>query len=114
MKNLHIPGAKDDNEKPRAGLVFHGFARALEEVSRVGTFGARKYTDEGWVEVPHGLERYTDAMYRHLLAEAQGELSDHESCLLHAAHAAWNALARLELQLRAFKAGPETQEDQYP
>ena len=82
------------------GHVFAGFARALERVADVGTFGANKYTDNGWESVPHGRARYTDALYRHLLAEGRGETNDSESGLEHAAHTAWNALARLELQLR--------------
>ena len=96
----HTPGAKLDAGKNRLGLVLQGFANALEEVGRVGTFGANKYTDNGWMSVPNGHARYTDAAYRHLLKEAQGELLDLESGLQHAAHAAWNALARLELKLR--------------
>lgn len=99
-KDPHTPGAKLDAGKNRLSLVMHGFAKALEEVGRVGTFGANKYTDNGWVSVPNGIERYTDAQYRHLLKEAQGEIADQDSQLLHAAHCAWNALARLELKLR--------------
>lgn len=99
-KDAHTPGAKLDAGKCRAGLVLHGFARALRAVSDVGTYGANKYTDNGWTEVPDGQARYTDAMYRHLLAEAGGELRDRDTELLHAAHAAWNALARLDLMLR--------------
>ena len=101
-------GIKLDQGKPRASLVVHGFARALLEVSAVATFGAEKYSANGWVSVPNGLERYTDAMYRHLLAEAAGQHCDAESGLVHAAHAAWCALARLELMLRdeeAWKCG---------
>ena len=93
-------GIKHDHGKPRASLVVHGFARALLEVSAVATFGAEKYSANGWVSVPNGCERYTDAMYRHLLAEAAGQQCDAESGLAHAAHAAWCALARLELMLR--------------
>lgn len=96
----HAPGTKLDQGKVRPGLVLGGFSRALTEVSRVGTFGANKYTDNGWQHVPDGISRYTDAMHRHLLAEAAGEQRDPESELLHAAHAAWNALARLDLMLR--------------
>ena len=96
----HQPGAKLDANKNRLGLVLHGFARALQEVGKVGTYGANKYTDNGWVEVPDGIERYTDAMYRHLLTEAQGERTDKDTELLHSAHVAWNALARLDLMLR--------------
>ena len=92
-------GIKHDQGKPRVALVVHGFARALMEVSAVATFGAEKYSAHGWVSVPNGLERYTDAMYRHLFAEAAGQC-DAESGLAHAAHAAWCALARLELMLR--------------
>ncbi len=83
------------------GLVLGGFARALQAVTDVGTCGARKYTPGGWVEVPDGINRYTDAMHRHLLKDATGETHDPETSLLHAAHAAWNALARLDLMLRA-------------
>lgn len=97
---LHAPGAKGDAGKTRAGLAIGGFARALLAVSEVATFGARKYTPGGWVSVPDGVERYTDAMYRHLLAEAAGDKLDGDSGLQHAAHAAWCALARLDLLLR--------------
>lgn len=96
----HQPGAKLDALKPRPALVLGGFGRALMEVSRVGTYGAIKYTPNGWLHVPDGVHRYTEAMARHWLAEAKGVELDSESGLLHAAHAAWNALARLELMLR--------------
>ena len=99
--DAHAPGAKLDAGKTRCGLVINGFARALYQVARVGTFGAAKYTPNGWRSVDGGIERYTDAMHRHLLAEAMGEQRDSESGILHAAHAAWNALARLELLLLA-------------
>ena len=95
----HTPGAKLDAGKTRAGLVLGDFARALEQVSRVGTFGAQKYTDHGWLSVPGGVGRYTDAMLRHWLAEHTGAPADAQTGLLHAAHLAWNALARLELLL---------------
>lgn len=96
----HSVGAKLDQGKNRLGLVIGGFCRALEEVGRVGTFGAEKYVPDGWVEVRDGMSRYTDAMYRHLIAEHKGEEIDPGSGLRHAAHSAWNALARLELMLR--------------
>lgn len=94
------PGVKFDDEKPRPGLVLMGMARALWEVGEVATFGARKYTADGWTTVPDGEQRYTNAMLRHLMAEAVGEESDAESGLRHAAHTAWNALARLDLMIR--------------
>jgi len=96
----HEPGAKLDEGKPRVGLVLHGFPRALSEVAKVGTFGAAKYSDNGWMDVPNGIERYTDSLYRHTLKEAEGEAIAKDFGILHAGHAAWNALARLELMLR--------------
>ena len=93
----HAPGAKLDAHKPRLGLVLLGFAQALTEVGKVGTFGAKKYSDFGWLEVPNGVARYTDALLRHVLDRRH---KDTESGLPHAAHAAWCALARLELMLR--------------
>lgn len=93
--NQHAPGAKLDAGKPRVGLVLRGFSRALLEVSKVGTFGANKYSDNGWKEVPNAKSRYDDATWRHLLQEELDSV-DEESGLLHAAHAAWDALATLE------------------
>lgn len=94
-------GVKHDSGKTRPSLVILSMSRALQAVSEVATFGAEKYTDDGWREVPDGVRRYTDAMLRHQLAEASGEANDPESGLAHAAHVAWNALARLDLMLRA-------------
>jgi hypothetical protein len=102
----NAPGAKLDAYKPRSWLVLGGFANALQAVAEVGTFGANKYTADGWKQVDNGFSRYSDAMLRHVLAEAAGDELDPESSLLHAAHGAWNALARLELLLakkRSFK-----------
>lgn len=97
--DAHQPGSKLDAGKLRVGLVLMGFSRAITAVAQVGTYGAAKYTDNGWVEVPDGQRRYTDAMFRHLLAETHGVV-DEETGLLHAAQAAWNALARLDLYIR--------------
>lgn len=94
------PGAKLDAGKNQLSLVFGGFANALDHVGRVGTYGAVKYSPGGWVSVPDGQKRYTDAMLRHLIAEFKGEEVDQDSGLLHAAQVAWNALARLDLALR--------------
>lgn len=94
------PGAKLDHGKNRLGLVLGDFARALQEVGKVGTFGAAKYTPSGWVTVPDGINRYHDALYRHLLAYSRDDLRDKDSGLLHLSHACWNLLAMLDLTLR--------------
>lgn len=99
-KDAHQPGAKLDAGKPRPALVLGGFARALLAVSAVGTYGAMKYTDNGWQEVPNGINRYDDAKLRHWLYEKAGQECDPDTELLNAAHTAWNALARLDLILR--------------
>ena len=92
----HTPGAKLDATKPNCDLVFNGFSNALLEVAKVGTFGARKYTDNGWKSVPNGVNRYRSAAYRHLLSN---DFLDDDSNLPHLAQAAWNCLAALELLL---------------
>lgn len=84
---------------PFRGCVEY-FPRAIYEVARVSTFGATKYAWKGWEGVDDGIARYSDAMVRHLLAEGRGEDVDPDSGLLHAAHMAWGAMARLELLLR--------------
>lgn len=94
----HAPGAKLDAGKVRPDLILSGMPRALLAVARVATFGAEKYTENGWREVPDGVQRYTAALDRHRLQEGI-ELADDGSGLPHAAHLAWNALARLELML---------------
>lgn len=94
----HEPGAKLDAGKPMADLLLD-FGRALLSVAEVGTYGAHKYTRGGWQHVPDGVNRYTGALLRHLLQEKMEDM-DKDTDLLHASHAAWNSLARLELLLR--------------
>ena len=95
-----------------------GFSGALLEVAKVSTYGAHKYTPNGWKSVPDGVQRYSDAMLRHLLAESISPTDD-ESGLLHAAQVAWNALARLELMITPPKTlptilGPSTPQESAP
>ena len=96
------PGAKLDSGKP---MVMRGvlqyFPRALAAVAAVSEFGAKKYAWSGWEAVPDGVQRYSDAMGRHLLGEAIDGALDPQTGLHHDAQVAWNALARLELRLRA-------------
>lgn len=97
----HQPGAKLDAGKApiRRGLLEY-FPRACEAVAQVSAFGAAKYTWGGWETVPDGVNRYGDAAVRHVVkARTEGPV-DSDSGLLHAAHEAWNALARLELLMR--------------
>jgi hypothetical protein len=77
--------------------MVEGFADALKAVAAITAYGADKYTEHGWLHVPNAQDRYSDALYRHLIEHARGELHDKESGHLHLAHAAWNALAVLQL-----------------
>ena len=95
-----IEGKKYDEGKNRMGLVLQGFANALWEVGRVGTFGANKYSPNSWQNLTNGKERYLDALCRHLFKHLQGEKVDDESGLLHLSHLAWNSLCLLEFELK--------------
>lgn len=97
-KGPHESGAKLDAGKIKAALL-GDFSRALLAVADVGTYGADKYTRDGWQFVPDGSTRYLDAFWRHLL-EASISEHDAESGRRHLTHAAWNLLAVLELNLR--------------
>lgn len=100
--NPHEPGAKlDAGKAPIMRGVIGYFPNALAAVAEVSDFGARKYTWGGWRSVPDGHARYSDAMMRHIVKECSEGAIDDETNLTHAAHAAWNALARLELMLGA-------------
>ena len=99
-KGQHDSGSKLDAGKNRLHLVLGSFTNALQAVGEVGTFGANKYTDNGWKSVPDGVDRYSDALLRHYFKEQAGESVDTDSNLLHAAHLAWNALSRLELLIQ--------------
>lgn len=99
----HDAGAKLDHGKIKSGLVLGDFARALQAVCEVGTFGANKYSESGWLSVPDAEKRYEDAKVRHMLERMSGVQLDSDSRLKHLAHEAWNALAILELQIRREK-----------
>lgn len=100
-KDPHQAGAKLDGGKiPLWRGVARYFSKALTAVGAISFFGSQKYTWGGWKTVEDGEDRYTDALLRHLLAEADGERYDPETKMLHAAQVAWNALARLELMLK--------------
>lgn len=94
----------DNNKSPIQAGGFAYFPRALLEVARVSKYGAEKYSlsyaDLNWQRVDNARERYGDARGRHILGEFIDGPIDPESGELHAAMAAWNALAYLELLLR--------------
>lgn len=76
---------KFDGDKCRLDLIEPAFT---EGVGNVLTFGAKKYEAESWKTLEDGLRRYLTATERHILAIKKGELTDSESGLPHAYHAA--------------------------
>lgn len=94
---LGEPGAKLDLGKQDLLTALRTFPRALSLVSEVARYGAedKGYGWGAWRHVVDGESRYTKALVRHLIVTGD----DQESKLPHAAHAAWNALAVLELSL---------------
>ena len=100
MKNSD-EGRKADRSKPKVYRgVLASFPLGVAAVAELSEYGAKKYSWDNWQRVPDGVNRYADALLRHLLREGAGETVDHESERKHAVHVAWNALARLELILR--------------
>jgi hypothetical protein len=80
---------KHDKGKPRPTLLP---LKELNQVIEVLEFGAQKYAVDNWQTVPDARQRYTDALLRHSIAYANGEILDDESELHHLAHAACCAL----------------------
>lgn len=89
----HKEGIKHDTEKPMMSLLPFD---ALDEVAKVLTYGAKKYSPDGWRKVE--IDRYKSALIRHLSAYLQGEELDPESNLSHVAHMACNALFLVALE----------------
>ena len=80
------------------------FSSALQAVAAISRMGAAKHNNgvmpTKWRA--YQVETYSDALARHITEEGKGDLYDSESNMLHAAHAAWNALARLEKLLERY------------
>lgn len=80
-----VLGKKLDAGKLRYNLLpVHATRRIVE----VLTFGANKYSPDGWHHVQDAKARYTAALYRHVEAWRAGETTDPESGNHHLAHAA--------------------------
>jgi hypothetical protein len=77
-------GRKFDVGKNKYGLLP---PISLDEVVKVLTFGSQKYSENNWMYVEDGENRYFDAAQRHMWAWKRGELTDSETGLSHLAHA---------------------------
>jgi len=87
---------KFDQDKPRMDLLD---AHAIEQLSKVLGFGAKKYAAHNWRE---GLtkSRLIGAALRHLFAYLRGVDVDEETGLSHAAHAMCCCMFLLGLEHR--------------
>lgn len=75
----------------------------IEKVVEIYTFGAKKYKENSWQNLPNGYQRYKAALFRHITAYEKGEVYDSESGCMHLAHAAWNAIAMLYFGMKEEK-----------
>lgn len=75
-----MEGLKYDKDKIRMELVP---LSVVESIAKVLTYGAKKYADNSWKELPDFWNRYKGALLRHLTAIDKGELIDEESGLDH-------------------------------
>jgi len=85
----HVPkaeavGIKHDTGKRRWSLLPWGAVASCVDVLM---YGAGKYGDGNWKDVPDSRERYFDAALRHLTAWQAGQRTDAESGLPSLAHA---------------------------
>jgi len=89
VKEGNEKGLKFDGGKLRWSLIPFS---AVEDVVKVLTVGEKKYKKDNWKYVDNAVERYTDALFRHLSAWMKGEQLDKETGLSHLAHACTNIL----------------------
>lgn len=82
-------GVKDDGGKLRYDLIPW---QAIKGLVQVLTFGARKYSPNGWMSVPDGINRYKAATMRHWVAIETGEFLDPETGLPHIYHVLCNVV----------------------
>lgn len=81
-------GKKYDSGKRRYDLVDLDVIGAIADI--LG-FGAQKYGENSWQNLPNGEKRYFAALMRHLEAHQRGETVDPESGYPHIYHALTNA-----------------------
>lgn len=88
---------KFDSGKSRVDLIP---SFSLIEVGKILAYGAEKYAEDSWQEVPEGRKRYTAALLRHVYAWQNGEDVDPETGYHHLSHAATNCLFLVYLVVR--------------
>lgn len=79
---------KLDDEKIQPTLID---AQWYEDTCKVLTFGAKKYSKDNWKKC-EDINRYIDALERHLIEVKKGHFIDPESKCSHLAHISCNAM----------------------
>ena len=69
----------------------------VEESVKVLMHGAKKYGRDNWQKCDD-INRYKDALMRHVMAYIKGEKADPEDGLNHLAHAMCNCIFLMELE----------------
>ena len=69
----------------------------IEDIVKVDTEGAKKYSDNSWQNLDNGYQRYKAALLRHLVEYEKGTKIDEDTGCQHLAQVAWNAIALLWL-----------------
>ncbi len=93
-----MPAARMNKGKPLFSFILD-FPKALLAFCRVMEIGAIKYERNNWKEGGKPDEEYFDAAMRHMVDLKNGEQFAKDTGCHHAAHAAWNLFALLELNV---------------
>lgn len=100
-------GRKFDGGKLRYDLVP---VLAFEDAVKGLTYGATKYDDDNWKDVPYGRKRYLAAAMRHLQEYRKGNLWDEEQGIHHLSAAINNFSFIVEKDLQGWEDIQEVKE----
>ena len=93
VEKLKLPDVTDQLKYDTGKTMWHLLPLdVIEGIAKVMTFGADKYSEDGWKNTDLGISRCYSAMMRHYMAMQSGEHIDPESGLPHAYHFATNAM----------------------
>lgn len=107
---IHSPTSSNSGQKFDQGKLRYDLIppEPLEAMASVLTHGAEKYAPDNWKQVPHAVERYQSAMWRHFQAWRKGETLDPDSGLPHLHHALCNLAFLVWFEEHPAPESPET------
>ena len=89
VKSDSEEGIKFDSSKLKFRLICWGF---VEAIVRVLMWGAKTYSPDNWKHVEDRRERYKEALLRHAIAYAKGEVMDKDTGESHLSCIGCNAM----------------------